>query len=394
MAVYEYDALNESGQPVHGTLVAPDEAAARRALQSQGLTIVDLLWCPIVVDDAGTLGDAELDTLVHAVGMAARSRVPLDVTLSILAEDTNDPRLAAVASRIAQRVQQGATVDEAVGELEQDLPGEIRGLVQAGIESGDLAGAFELFMQQRLASQRIARRIRIAVAYPVVILSILAPLALFLSLFVVPMFADLYHDFDIELPQITQMILQTSDQLPGLIVGLLLAVLAIPIALRLLGGRWLLHRFRAAIPLFGRLWVWSGQREFATLLAAFLDRRRPLAEAVESTGKLMSDRNVARACQRVSERLQSGESLSESLSQSISFDRTLTAMTGWGESYGLLPDALRIAGDMYEDRVEQHLTLVQRLLPSGALILVGTLAFFVVAGLFIPLVRLVEGLSM
>lgn len=393
MADYEYQAETSSGETVRGTLTAVDEAAARRELEARGLLVIDLLWCPIV-DEGGTLGDEELVTLVHAVGSAAASRVPLELTLAVLAEDKDDPRLADVAHRLAIRLQQGGTIDQAIADLDQELPAEIRGLMRAGIESGDLAGTFESFMQQRLASQRIGRRIRTAITYPIVVLSIMVPIALFLSLYVIPMFADLYTEFELDLPAMTELILQTSKQLPGLITGLLLVVIAIPILLRILGGRWLFHRFRAAMPMFGRLWTWSSQREFAALLASFLDLRLPLSQAVECTGQLMGDRNVARSCRRVSERLEAGEPLSASLDQSISFDRSLSSMVAWGEAYGLLPDALRIASEVYEDRIEQQLSLVRRLMPTAALIAVGTLAIFVIIGLFIPLIKLIEGLSM
>jgi type IV pilus assembly protein PilC len=336
----------------------------------------------------------DLETLAHAVGSAADSRVPLDLTLSILADDTDDPRLAAVARQIALRLQQGATVDQAVNEPDRELPEEFCGLVRAGIASGDLAGAFEQFTQQRLISQRIGRRLRVAIAYPIVILAIMVPISLFLCFFVVPMFAEMYEEFDLDLPPMTEVILQTAEQLPGVIAGLLLVVVAVPAVLRLLGGRWLFHRFRAAIPLLGRLWTWSSQREFAALLASFLDQRLPLLRAVECTGHLMSDRNVARSCQRVCERLEAGEPFGASLGQSINFDRTLTAMAEWGEAYGLLPDALRIAASVFEDRIEQQLAFVRRLMPPAALIAVGALAIFFVIGLFIPLVDLIQGLSM
>jgi len=392
MADYEFQAQTSTGEPVHGTLAAADEASARRELESRGLIVGDLLWCP-EVDEAGTLGDEEITTLVHAVGSAAASRAPLELTLAVLAEDNDDPRLAGVARRLVSRLQQGTTIDRAIADLDHELPAEVRGLMRAGIESGDLAGTFARFTQQRIESQRIGRKIRTIIAYPIVIILMTVPIMLLLSLFVIPMFAEIYTEFELDLPAMTLLIVGTAEQLPGLIVGLLLVVLAVPILLRVLGGRWLFHRFRGAVPLFGRLWIWSSQREFAALLASFLDLRLPLSQAVEFTGQLMSDRNVARSCQRVSERLQAGEPLSTSLGHSINFDRTLTSTVAWGESYGLLPDALRIAGELYDDRIEQQLALVRRLLPPAALIGVGTVAIFVVIGLFIPLVELLAGLS-
>jgi type II secretory pathway component PulF len=393
MAEYEYQAETRDGQLVRGSLIADSEAAARRELESRGFVVADLIWCP-AVDEAGTLRDEELVTLVHAVGSAAASRMPLELTLAVLAEERDDPRLARVAASLALRLQQGATIDRAVAALEDELPAEVRGLMRAGIESNDLAGAFERFTQQRLATQRISRRIRAAMAYPILIVTILVPLLLFLSVYVIPMFAELYNEFDLDLPASTELILQTADQMPGLIGGLLLVVIAVPIALRLLGGRWLFHRFRTATPLIGRLWMWSGQREFASMLASFLDECLPLTRAVAFTGDLLTDRNVANSCRRIGERLENGETLSSSLGHSINFDRALVAMAAWGESNAVLPDALRIASEVFDDRIEQHISLVRRLMPPIALITVGALMIFVLFGLFVPLVQLIESLSM
>jgi type IV pilus assembly protein PilC len=392
MADYQYEAETATGERVSGTLSAADETAARRELASRGLTIVDLLWC-LAVDEEGTLHEEEVTTLVHTVGAAATSRVPLEVTLAVLAEEKDDPRLADVAHRLAVQLEQGMTIDRAVAELDQELPADVRGLMRAGIESGDLAGTFQRFTQQRLESQRLAGQIRTALAYPILIVVILVPLLLFLSIYVIPIFGELFEDFQLDLPVITQLILQAAEQLPGLIGGLLLLVLAIPIALRILGGRWLFHRVRAATPVFGGLWTWSAQREFAALLASFLDLRLPMTKAVALTGEMMSDRNVASACPRVSQRLESGQALSDCLGHSIHFDRSLVAFVAWGEQHGLLPEALRIAAEVFDDRVEQYTSLVRRLLPPITLVTVATLMFFVVIALMVPLISLIEGLS-
>jgi type II secretory pathway component PulF len=392
MATYEYQARTPSGEPLRGQLSAGDEAAARRELAARGLTIVELRSCP-ADDGEGTLDEQQITTFVQAVGAAAAVRVPLEVTLAALAEERDDPRLAAVAQRLATNLQQGATMEQAVASVEHELPAEVRGLLQAGVERGDLAGTFERFAEQRLASQRIERRIRAAIAYPLLILAILVPLLLFLSLYVIPIFADLYEEFDLQLPQITLLILQTARQMPGLVAGVALCALIVPLLVRVIGGRWLFHRVRAALPLLGGLWTASGQREFAALLASFLELRAPLTEAVRNTGQIMNDRNVARACGRVSQRLESGQTLSRSLGQSIHFDRSLVALVAWGETYGLVPDALRIATDLFDDQIEQQASLIHRLLPPMTLVLVATLMFFVVVGLMVPLIKLIASLS-
>jgi type IV pilus assembly protein PilC len=331
--------------------------------------------------------------LVEVVGGAAASRIPLEVSLAALAEEQGDPRLAAAAERLAARLQQGATIDQAIDSLDGQLPTEIAGLLRAGIESGDLAGTFERFGQQRLAAERFNRRIRGTLAYPLLIVVILVPLLMFLSIFVIPMFGDIFKEFNLDLPPITELILQTAKQLPSLLVALVLILIGVPILLRILGGRWLLHRVRFSLPLVGRLWMWAGQREFAAQLASFLSLGLPMPSAVALTAQVLSDRNVARACERVSNRVASGQALSQSLNQSIHFDRSLVALVGWGEKHGALLEALGVARDLFDDQVEQQASLVRRILPPLALVTVGTLMFFVIIALMIPMAKLIEGLS-
>jgi type II secretory pathway component PulF len=319
--------------------------------------------------------------------------LPLEVTLAVLADETDDPRLADVAHRLTVQLQRGIPLDQALAQLERELPAEVQGLMRAGLESGDLAGTFERFTRERLVLQRIRGRIRAAIAYPLLITVILVPLLLFLSVWVIPVFGELFRDFELPLPPVTELILQTAEQVPGLVAGLLLVIVLVPLALRVLGGRWLFHRVRSATPVIGRLWMWSGQREFASMLASFLDLRLPMTTAVACTGEIMSDRNVARACRRVIDRLESGEPLSACLNHSIHFDRSLVALVGWGENNGVLPDALRIAADVFDDRTEQHATLLRRVLPPFTLVTVTTLMFFIIVGLVLPLIKLIEGLS-
>jgi type II secretory pathway component PulF len=333
-------------------------------------------------------------TLVQAISGAAAGHMSLEIALAALAEEQDDRRLANVARRLAEQLQQGRSMEQALDNLGRQLPMEIGGLLRAGIESGDLAGTFERYAAQRLVMQRIGRRIRAAIAYPILIATLLVPLLLFVSLYVIPMFVEIFNEFSLQLPAVTLFVLATSRQLPGLVAGVVLFLIAIPIALRLFGGRWLFHRVRSATPLIGRLWVWSNQHEFAAMLASFLDLRLPMTSAVAHTGEVASDRNMAGACRRVCQRLQSGQSLSSSLSQSIHFDRTLVSLTAWGEAHNLLPEALRISTEIFEDRIERRASLIQRLLPPITLIAVGILVLSIVVSLMLPLVQMIQQLSM
>src|SRR5688572_15310983 len=140
-----------------------------------------------MADNEQPLYDEQFSTLAQAVGAAAGSRVPLEVTLGALAEEREDPRLAKIARRLVIELERGVPILEAVSGMEHELPTELSGLLRAGVESGDLAGTFERYGEQRFAAQRARRRIRATLAYPLLIAVILVPLILFISMYVVPM---------------------------------------------------------------------------------------------------------------------------------------------------------------------------------------------------------------
>jgi general secretion pathway protein F len=163
MPTFNYIAETADGRRLAGSLAAADEAAVRRELVARGLTPVD-----VSIEVAESSHPPRGDTataLVAAVGSAAEHRLPLELTLAALAEESGDRRLAAVARTLAGELQRGATMDEALAAVEPQLPTDIFGVFRAGVACGDLAGTLEEFSRQRTISQRIRRRIRAAVFY-------------------------------------------------------------------------------------------------------------------------------------------------------------------------------------------------------------------------------------
>ncbi|HEX3599198.1 MAG TPA: type II secretion system F family protein [Lacipirellulaceae bacterium] len=392
MAIYEYHAEDAQGDLVCGQLTAATEDIARQTLESRGFKVLALIFRS-AGNDAGMLGDEDISALVEGIGGAAANRLPIEITLAAMAEETKDRKLASVAQQMSAQLDQGASIEQVIANLRPNLPKNITNLLQAGVDSGDLAGTMERLAHDRLASQRIQRRIQMAMAYPFLVTIILVPLLVFLSVYVIPTFGQMFKEFDLELPPVTQMILQTSQQIPYLVGGFLIVLFVIPISFRLLGGRWLFHRVRSALPVVGPIWTWSGQREFAAQLASFISLRLPMTDAIAFTGDAVSDRNVGWACRRVAQRLEGGQTLADCLGRSIHFDRSLVALVAWGEQHGLLPEALRVATHVFDDQIDQYTSLLKRILPPVTLVAVAAIMFFVIIGLMVPMVKLIEGLS-
>ena len=158
--------------------------------------------------------------------------------------------------------------------------------------------------------------------------------------------------------------------------------------------RRLAHWLRTAAPFLGRIWIWNGQHEFASVLGSLVSRQVNLDEALECTVASLDDRNVARAARIAADKCEGGALLSRSLAESIHFDPLLTSLVGWGEAHAALPQALAEAAAAFEEAIDMRVEFLRRVLPPVLLIVVVTTILTFVSGLIVPLVQAIRNLSM
>jgi type II secretory pathway component PulF len=343
----------------------------------------------------GRLSRDAADLLVRHLAMAASRSVPLPEVLEALADDVGDRRLAAAAHQLAERLRSGDSIDQALRDLESTFPPPIRGLVVAGLKANNLPAVLEGYAELALEQRNIKTTIRTALAYPMLIGVLLIPLLLLLSLYVAPLFEELFHEFELELPESTVTAFRTARVAPIAIAALFVVAAGVAAILSLVGGHWFLHRLRGAIPVFGPLWTWAGQYEFAALLETMVAARLPLPDAVGAVADGLSDRNVARACPHVLRGVEEeGLSLGAALERSMHFDRILPPLAAWGEAHGILEEALSVARRTLHARLENYAAMLRRVIPVVALVVVATFVMGIaVVGFLMPLFELISGLS-
>jgi type IV pilus assembly protein PilC len=332
--------------------------------------------------------------LVQHVAFAAARDVPLPDVLEALAEDMGDRRLATAAHGLAERIRSGAPLEQALTESGRSFPPQVQGILLAGARAGDLPLVLEGYAGLDRQRRHVHGIVRSALAYPILIAVLLIPVLLILSLYVAPVFEELFRDFDLDLPEATLMAFRTARFAPFALGSLLVVPAATAALLSVLGGHWLMHRLRGATPVFGPLWTWAGQSEFALLLRLLVAARLPLDQAVEATSQALSDRNLARACPHLVQAVTRGVPLGEALDRSMHFDRTLAPLVTWGEQNGLLEDALAIASSVLRERLEGYAAMLRRVIPVVSLAIIAAfIAGIAVVGFLLPLLELLSALT-
>lgn len=328
------------------------------------------------------------------VAVAASRSVPLADVLEALADDVGDRRLSGAARGLAERIRSGSSLEGAIAEEERSFPAPVRGILLAGVRANNLPLVLEGYAGLELQRRQIRNTLRSALAYPILIAVMLIPVLLILSLYVAPTFEELYREFDLSLPEATLIAFRTTRVAPFALAAILVAPAGVALLLSLVGGHWLLHRLRGAVPVFGPLWTWAGQNEFASLLGVLIAARLPLGEALQAVSLAVSDRNVARACPDLANAIENGTPLAEALDRSMHFDRTLPPLVAWGEEHGLLEDALPIVSRVLRARLESYAAMLRRIVPVVSLAMIAAfIAGVAVIGFLLPLMNLISGLS-
>jgi MSHA biogenesis protein MshG len=317
------------------------------------------------------------------------SGLPLASGLNAIAEGVPNRRLAHRLRQLSGRIERGQALEQALAEL-QGLPPYIVGLMQASLRCGDAGLAFADLLTRQQGVQRMWRSIRAEMTYLLLVIGLALGLGLWILLGLVGWFLDDFNQQELELMPATQMLIWMQQVGVWWLLGSLAAITAACLGLRIFGGAAGWRRFLASLPLVGPLWSWSGVTQMSWLLEILLARRVALPEALRLTGGALSDASLGRACRQLADGIEDGQRFSDAIRQSPILPATLVPIVRWGERSEALPEAMRVAGDLFQERVLARGELVNAVVPPILLVGIGAFALALVIGLYTPMYEMMR----
>ncbi len=353
----------------------------------------------MVMSDAGRQSDGDrpplskgdAEALTETLADLSAAGVPLVEGLQAAAAEASSNRMAAELRWLAFQVDSGRSLEELM-ESRRGLPSYVAGLVRAGVRTGRLGEVLMELVDHQRAVRELWRSIRSALAYPMVLLALALAVGLWVEFGLVGAFVDMYDEFDMDLPYVTQ-VLAWGYQIGGKwLLAFVVAGVVGCIVLRFVGGaaRW--RRVIATVPLFGVLWHWTGVSELTRLLAALIAQRVPLPDALRLAADGVHDANVGQVSRMLADGVEQGQSLAELLDTTYRLPATLVPIVRWGEQSGELSEAFHLAGEMFEGRVRMRSELVIAVVPPIIFAFVAMIAMVILVGLYAPMFTIIQGL--
>lgn len=395
MATYRYTAEDFQGRPVDGHVEAASVGEARRRLEQRGLRVLEVIEAEGVSSEAPRrpLSVDEAQQFAQSVAQVSNAAIPLSPGLRAAAEESDNPRLAKAFRFLAGQLEEGRSLDDVLGSSEEFLPRYMSGLIRAAARSGQLGPALSELVDHCQAIGVLRRNIWRGLAYPLMVACLAAAVFLFILAFVAGGFEQIFGDFGMELPVLTQAVFTWRRIGVWLFPTLLLVALLMVLFVRWRVDPVVRQRWLASMPVLGPLWHHLGLVEWIGLVRVLVRNQVALLEALRLAADGVSNANVAQISRWLADGVARGRSLSQMMSSSREIPATLIPMVRWGEEAGALADSLDLGREMLKERVRMRSLWLQMAVPPLLFIAIACGAVMVVAALFLPMISLVQNLT-
>ncbi|WP_409029393.1 type II secretion system F family protein [Gracilimonas sediminicola] len=338
--------------------------------------------------------EKEIIDFTRNVGVMLRARLPLMKALATAEAQTSHKKFKPIVADIRKSVKKGNSLAKSL-EKHPDVFDDIyRQLTKVGEVSGTLGEIMLRLSAYREKAYKLKQRIRMALAYPGMIIGVAIAAVSFLLIFVVPTFVDMYQDFQAELPAPTKMILAVSNFLTNysLIIGvaIILAGVGINYGLKTSKGKAFVDRLLFRIPYFGELYTKSLVSQFTKTLATLLHSGITLSDALnilkESSNNLILQKEVS----LMASSIRKGKSFKQSLSDSVIFPEMVIQMINVGEETANLDEMLTQVADLYEEETDIMVEGLTSVIEPFLIVFIGLIIGVIIVALYLPIFELVN----
>jgi type IV pilus assembly protein PilC len=320
--------------------------------------------------------------------------MPIVASLETLEEQAVNPNFKIAIGTLKRSIEGGSSFSESLQQLPQIFDVLYVNMVRAGEQSGQFAETMKRIGELLEATARLRRKVKSAMTYPVVVLSMALIIASGMIIFIVPVFANMFKDFGGKLPGPTQFLVNVSN---GIKTYAVIIVPAILLALWLFSkwkktksGAWALDRFALKAPVVGVLVQKVAVARFSRTLSQLVQSGVPILNALEIVAKAAGNLVIEAAIMDARKAVEHGDTLSSGLDGKDCIPTLVVRMLSAGEKTGKVDEMLASVADTFDDEVETMLASLTSLLEPLLMVFLGVVIGGIVICMFLPIFKMTE----
>ena len=409
MPVFTYIAIDSHKNTVNGKTDLPDRASVIAALQKENLRPVSVQESKsgkgfnlnVSLFERNKVKGDHLVIFTRQLSAMTGAGVPLLRSLTSLEKHAEDPVLKRILGDIIKKVEGGSPLAEALAKYPETFNDIYVNMVRAGEAAGILDDILKRLASQQEKSSAIRKKIRSAMAYPLVLITITVLAFFGLMLFVIPQIGTILTDLggpDAELPGITLFMLAISSFVTSywylIIPGFIGIIIFLIRFFKTTRGKRIFDTVVLKIPGIKVILKKIAVARFARTFSALMGAGVAVLECLDVTSRAVGNVLYEDALKEAAKGVKNGRSLSSIIEQnSTLFPAIVGQMLAVGEETGQTDTVLVKVADFYEEEVDLAIESVSSIIEPAMIVIMGGMVGLIAASVMTPIASLSQNIQ-
>jgi len=392
MPMFKYRSATRDGKISEGSLEAPSRTDAVRMIQATGSIPLHVagkglsFQMDIKLPGFGSrITQKDLVIFTQEFYTLIRAGLPLDRSLTILAEISEKKRFSDIIREILSKVEGGDSLADAMEEYPKAFPKLYTSMVRTGEAGGVLDVVLKRLEEYMARLQELKENIISALVYPSLLVTVGTFSMVILMAFVIPKFESIFESVGQSLPLSTTILLLVSNVIRFywwvILLLLLGCFMGIRYYFRTENGRFMLDRLKLGAPIIGSLAQKIETARFARTLGTLMNSGVPFLQALRIVKDVLQNRVISSALDKVTSQVRGGKGIAAPLIQSKLFPPLALHLIQVGEETGTLDQMLLQVADNYDREFQNAVKRIIALMEPVMILVVALMIGFIVVSM-------------
>ncbi|PIQ89420.1 MAG: pilus assembly protein PilC [Candidatus Omnitrophica bacterium CG11_big_fil_rev_8_21_14_0_20_42_13] len=403
MANFKYTIINEEGKKIQGEVESTDRNSVISFLRKELVTIISVeeVGAQKVTlfgkEKAIKLGD--LVVFSRQLATLVKAGVPLVKGLSIMQAQIENKSLQKIVNSLQLNIESGRSLSEALA----GHPKIFSSIYINMVKAGEMGGALDLILEKMAGYlediDKLARKLKGALIYPSVVITMAVVITAFIFIKVIPSFKEMFVSLGLTLPLPTRIVIGISDFIRNCYVYILIFIAIAVVVTRLFiateKGRMLFGRACLTIPILGNIILKVMLARFSRTLATLVKSGISIINSLDIVARTAGNPVIERALVNAKARVGRGEKIGESLRAEggTLFPPLVIDMISVGEETGSISPMLDKISEFYEAETDAAISALMSLIEPMLIIFLGGIVAMIALSMFLPIMEIIKKLG-
>lgn len=394
--LFAYKARNDDGTLVTGNIEGANSAAVKVALASQGLLPVEVKSQGFEISLRSLfrrkVSPKDLLAVIRQFQVMFSAGTPMDRILRTLVRQTQNKELKEVLGQIHEDVSSGIRLSQAFAKHPKFFNSLYTSMLAVGEAGGVLDKTLKGLADILKKEHGIKTKVKSAILYPKIVLFAVTVVSILMLVYVIPVFADFYAQYEAQLPLPTLILIGISDAVTAYWYIALLIVAGLVFAWkRFIGtskGKRFLGRMKLKIPVFGNLNFLVANARFGHLVGALYNAGLPISPSLDIVSKTIDNSLFVEDVVYLKQEVDRGKSIGVAMGEAKYFSPLMVESSFVGEQTGRLGELFEQTASFYDEEIDDILKNLAILIEPIMLFLLFGMITLLALAVYLPVWKL------